>query len=63
MSAMLLALNVGNIPKAVDTICQRIREIRSAKGPGGTWEKAELLSLLPSTAASSTALPDGAMGL
>ena len=63
LSAVLLALNTNNIPRAVDMVCQRIREIKQAKGAGGSWEKAELLSLLPSTQASSTVLPDGAMGL
>ena len=56
-------LNQGKTAQASDLMVQRIREILVAKRPGGSWEKGELVSLLPSTQASSAPLPDGALGL
>ena len=59
----LTLLNQGKTAQASDLMVQRIREILVAKRPGGSWEKGELVSLLPSTQASSAPLPDGALAL
>ena len=63
LTKLLLELNKKNYSKVCDLVAHRIREVRMAKGTGGTWEKAELVGLMPVTAASSTALPDGALAL
>ena len=63
LTRVLSLMNDQKQAQAADVITQRVREVVFAKRPGGTWEKAELLSLLPSTAASSTMLPEGGMGI
>ena len=63
LGKVLTLLNRKREKEAADLMVQRVREILQAKRAGGSWEKAELISLLPSTSASSTALPDGALAL
>ena len=59
----LSLLNRRKDKEAADLMVQRVREVLYAKRAGSSWEKAELISLLPSASASSTALPDGALAL
>ena len=47
-----------NLPRAMDLLARRIREIRVAKTAGGSWEKAQVISLLPSQTASNALIPD-----
>merc|ERR1712086_221142 len=63
LSRVLTLMNNKKNVEAADLACQRVREVLAAKRQGGSWEKAELISLLPSTQSSSTALPDGALAL
>ena len=63
LSKVLLEINRDRLPQAVDIIAQRIREVRMAKAPGSSWEKAEIVSLVPSTQSGSVILPDGCLGL
>jgi hypothetical protein len=48
---VLLEVGHRRLPQAMDLIAQRLRELRMEKSDGSSWEKASLLSLLP------TALP------
>ena len=48
---------------AAGTIAQRMRGIKLAKQSGSSWVKAELVSLLASNQASSSALPEQALAL
>ena len=64
LSKLVAQLNANRLPQALDLACQRIREIMLAKKAGGSWEKAALVSLLPSDQASMlSALPDGCLDL
>ena len=63
LSKLLMNLNTNKLAEAVDLLVMRIREIRTAKGAGGSWEKAAAISLMPSAVTVSTALPDGSMVL
>ena len=63
LSKLLATLAANRIPGAADLMAQRIREVRAAKSQGGSWERAAAVSLLPSSAPSSTLVPDGAMHL
>ena len=63
LSRILSELAANRVPVAVDIIAQRIREVRLAKSAGQSWEKAGPISLVPSGAAASTALPDAAFSL
>ena len=63
LSRALTLLNQQKWAEAADLLSQRIREVGFAKKQGGTWEKAELLSLMPSSQASTTPMPDGCMSL
>ena len=63
LTQVLTTLGQSKFSSAVDLICQRIREIHVAKKAGSSWEKAELVSLLPSTQASSSPLPEHALAL
>ena len=63
LAKLLSDLNANRLPEAVDLLAMRIREIRMAKMAGGSWEKANAVSLMPSTATVTTALPDGCMSL
>ena len=62
-SKALTYLAQGKHTEAADLLVQRIREVVTAKKSGGSWERAELVSLLPSGQSSNTALPDGALAL
>ena len=63
LSRVLALLNQRKIVEAADVAVQRAREVLAAKRAGGSWEKAELLSLLPTTQSSTAPLPDGALAL
>jgi hypothetical protein len=64
LTKVLTEMGKKNFSRSADLVVQRIREIRYAKGTGGTWEKAEILSLLPGSSLSSNApVPDGAFVL
>jgi hypothetical protein len=63
LTQVLTTLGQDRLPAAVDLVCQRIREVCLAKKTGSSWEKAELVSLLPSTQASSSPLPEHALAL
>ena len=56
-------LNQQKVAEAADLLCMRVREVTHAKKQGGTWEKAELLSLMPCAQASSAPMPDGCLSL
>ena len=60
---VLANLNQKKEAEAADLLVQRVREVLVAKRPGGSWEKGELLSLLPASSASSTTLPEGGLVL
>jgi hypothetical protein len=63
LSKAVTLMNQQKWPEVQDLLCQRIREVTQANRAGGTWEKAELLSLLPTSQASTTPLPDGCLNL
>ena len=63
LSQVLVQLGQKKLPAAVDLIAQRIREIRVAKASGSSWDKAELVSLLPSNQPGSAPLPEMALAL
>ena len=63
LSKILTDLGSQRIPQALDLACHRIREIKAAKSAGGTWEKAEGISLLLGQLGSGAPLPDGALTL
>ena len=56
LSRVLMELNRNNLGKAVGAVVMRTREIKLAKSSGGSWEKAELVSLLPTSQPSATLL-------
>ena len=62
-SKALTYLAQGKHTEAADLLVQRIREVLLAKRAGGSWDKGELVSLLPSGQASSAQMPEGAMAL
>ena len=63
LGQVLTHLTSQRIPQAVDLMAHRIREIRAAKAPGGSWDKAAPISLLPGEVSSSAVMPDSAMTL
>ena len=63
LSRMLTDLGKQRIPQALDLACHRIREIKHAKAAGGSWEKAQGISLFPGELGSGAPLPDGALTL
>ena len=63
LARVLGLLNQEKLPEAADVLTQRVRELLAAKRPGGTWEKGELLSLMPTAQSVSAVLPDGGMTL
>ena len=63
LTKLLAEINADRLAEAVDLLVMRVREIRMAKMTGGSWEKANAVSLMPSTATVSTPLPDGSMAL
>jgi hypothetical protein len=60
-----LLLEVGHrrLPQAMDLIAQRLRELRMAKSDGSSWEKASVLSLLPTALPPNSQIPDTAFVL
>ena len=63
LTSLLLHLNKMKLERVVDLVAMRIRELRYAKSSGGSWEKAEPISLAPSGLPSTTAVPDAAFAL
>ena len=63
LSHILCDLGQKKFGAAADTIAQRMREIKLAKQSGSSCDKAELVSLLASNQASSSALPEQALAL
>ena len=49
--------------QAADVIAMRLRELRHAKATGSSWEKAEVVSLLPGSSSSTAPVPEAAMAL
>eukprot|EP00974_Lingulodinium_polyedra_P068884 6670192-Lingulodinium_polyedra.AAC.1 len=43
-------LNRHEVPEAVDTLAQRVVSVQAAKQKGGSWEKSELMELIPTGA-------------
>ena len=63
LAKLLGELNHSRLPQMADMLAMRIRELRTAKGEGGSWEKAGVLSLVPGPYSPSAPLPDGAFHL
>ena len=65
ISKVMGEVSRDRIPQALDLLTMRLREIRMAKGQGGSWEKVAALSLVPGEGGVpvTQALPDGAMEL
>ena len=63
LSRLLAELNHNRMAQAVDVIALRLREILMAKASGGSWEKAAVVSPLPSGSAGAASIPDGAFTL
>ena len=63
LGKLMMMIGEGKTSEAVDTMAMRIREVRMAKAPGGSWEKAAALSLLATSVPVNTSLPDGALTL
>ena len=55
--------SIDRVPPAMDLLVQRLRELKMAKGVGGSWEKAAAVSLQAGSVPAATSLPDGAMVL
>ena len=47
LALVMSKLNAGKLDEAADTLSQRIKAIMSAKAAKGTWEKSQLIELLP----------------
>ena len=60
---ILLNMNKLNMARVADMATMRITELRFARASGQSWEKAEVLGLLPNGVASTTPVPDAAMCL
>eukprot|EP00974_Lingulodinium_polyedra_P124865 11192296-Lingulodinium_polyedra.AAC.1 len=56
-------LSQGRLAALADLLAMRIREIRTAKTAGGSWDKAAVVSLLPQSLPSNTPVPDAALAL
>jgi hypothetical protein len=63
LTKIMAEVSLGRLPQAMDLCAMRVREIRMAKAPQGSWEKAAAVSLLSAPLPSNTALPDGAFTL
>ena len=63
LSKVILEMGRKSFAKVRDVVAQRIGEVRLARATGGTWDKAELVSLTLVSQPSSTALSDGAVAL
>ena len=63
LSKLLSDVSVGRLPQAVDHVAMRIRELRAAKLPGGSWDKAAAISPQPQSVPANAPLPDGAFTL
>ena len=60
LSKALAELNQGRYSQLADWMTMRIREIRTAKKDGGSWDKAGVLSMQPGAYPANAPLPDGA---
>ena len=65
LTRILTQLNHQQLPQAVDAIALRLREILLAKGAAkeASWEKAAVVSPLPSGVPSNAPIPDNAFTL
>eukprot|EP00974_Lingulodinium_polyedra_P101987 9876940-Lingulodinium_polyedra.AAC.1 len=63
LGVLLSELGKDRLAVAADLIAMRLRELRAAKKEGGSWEKASVLSLLPSSHSGSAPVADGAFVL
>ena len=55
------AVNRNSIAEALDILVMRLHALQSAKSKGGSWDKAAVLELIPST--GSGLLPAGLAGI
>jgi hypothetical protein len=60
LAKILTELGHDRLDIAADLLAQRMREVLAAKKDGGSWEKAAVLSLLPSSHGGQALIPDGA---
>ena len=58
LSTMLVELGHRRYGQMADVLAQRIREIKMAKAPSSSWEKAAPMSLLPQAVPNTVAMPD-----
>jgi len=58
LTKLMLELGHRRIPQAADLLAMRMREMRSAKADGGSWEKAQVLSMMPQSISNMAPLPD-----
>ena len=63
LTHLLLLLNQKRVERLADVLAMRIRELRFAKSAGQSWEKAEVISLLPSGLPGTAPVPDLALSL
>ena len=63
LGRILGLLGEGKYEEIVDLAVMRVREVRFAKQPGSSWERAASLKLMFSSFAVNTSLPDGGMVL
>ena len=63
LGRVLQDMAMDRLPQLADVVAMRIREIRAAKKEGGTWEKANVVSLLPGSHAGNAPVVDGAFTL
>lgn len=63
LSQILGQMSSGKYEQVADLVAQRVREVRSAKAAGGSWDKAAAVSLMPQPLPGNTPLPDGAFVL
>ena len=63
LTQLLLLLNQRRMERVADLLAMRIRELRFAKSAGNSWEKAEVLSLVPNSLPSTAPVPDAGMAL
>ena len=60
---LLSELGKGRTAQCADILAMRLRELRLAKKDGGSWERASVPSLLPTTHPANAPLADGAFVL
>ena len=63
LSHLLLLCNQRKLERLFDALAMRSRELRFAKSAGQSWEKAEVVGLLPNGLPGTAPVPDLAMAL